>query len=333
LDWQRWGWWAAIFLILMLVVGIWLRPYVLTIYHLERGGRAVDVALEPVFTDRLAPERVVDEEALAEAKAHLEIALRWNPDNVEVRRQLARVYLSIGEPRTALDVLQQALDLRERHLLLHLEVGDLYDALGYTDRAIEAYETGRVGSRALPLTANYLKDADAWVERGSEDVAIQLWQDVLDLDPDNLYALYRLWGAYRRLGADAEVARYAERLHELDAKTLAVPLDFRLAEYQARAMLGLVEDGLWEREKLLNIVSYQVEDVEDILTGLMTERVLTTLLEARPGDVELLAYLDALYQRLEALGQFEMAREHVLDIQFSIFYEALSLDDRRVLYG
>jgi tetratricopeptide (TPR) repeat protein len=230
-------------------------------------------------------------------------------------------------------LLQQAVDLRPNHLLLHLELGDVYDALGQTDKAVAAYKAGKVGSRALPLTANYLKDADAWVERGSEDVAIQLWQDVLDLDPDNLYALYRLWGAYRRLGADAEVARYAERLHELDAKTLAVPLDFRLAEYQARAMLGLVEDGLWEREKLLNIVSYQVEDVEDILTGLMTERVLTTLLEARPGDVELLAYLDALYQRLEALGQFEMAREHVLDIQFSIFYEALSLDDRRVLYG
>jgi hypothetical protein len=79
-------------------------------------------------------------------------------------------------------------------------------------------------------------------------------------------------------------------------------LDFRLAEYQARAMLGLVEDGLWEREKLLNIVSYQVENVDGELVSLMTERVLTILLEAMPGNVDLLVYLDELHQHRDDLG-------------------------------
>jgi hypothetical protein len=74
-------------------------------------------------------------------------------------------------------------------------------------------------------------------------------------------------------------------------------LDFRLAEYQARAMLGLVEDGLWEREKLLNMVSYQVEDVDGELVSLMTERVLTKLLEEMPEDPALLSYLEDLRQR------------------------------------
>jgi tetratricopeptide (TPR) repeat protein len=139
------------------------------------------------------------------------------------------------------------------------------------------------------LTADYLKLADAHAEEGGGDTAITLWRRALGTDPGNLYALYRLAKVHREMG-DVKTARvYEKQLQHFEPRSVAIPLDFRLAVYQGRAMAALVDDGLWERATLRNVVSGQVEQFADGVPGLMTERVLQTLLERWPQDSDLLA--------------------------------------------
>ena len=289
---MRRSWWAAV-LALSLALGVWLLgPYVLSIYHLEAGGRALDAALVPVFPDRLAPEQVVDAERFEAGAAHLHQALRWEPRNAQAMRLLVRVYVTQGQPEAALETIQQALAVRPDNPLLYLELGDVYDSLGQAEAAIEAYEAGGVGSRGVPLAVNYLKLADAQAQAGGGDVAIGLWRKALQVDPDNLYALYRLAQIHREMGDEERAADYEEQLRQFDPQGVDVPLDFHMAEYQARAMAGLVEDGVWGRETLLDVLSYQVEQVTINVQGLMTERVLGTLLERWPDDADILGFLN-----------------------------------------
>lgn len=288
-------WWAGA--ILVLALGLWLGPYALSLYHLEVGGRALEVALEPVFPNRLAPEQVLDAERLQAGLAHLQEALRWDPRNVQALRLLARAYLSQGQPEAALEALQQAVDVRPANPLLHLELGDAYDSLGQVEAAIEAYETGRTGSRGEPLAANYLKMAEVRAQQGSGDVAIDLWRKTLAVDPGNLYALHRLAQMHGDLGDEEHAAAYKEQLRHFDLHDVVVPLDFRLAEYQGWVMAALVDEGLWERDTLLDVVSSQVEQFAEGVPGLMVERVLQTLLEQWPEDADILFWLDELYHR------------------------------------
>ncbi|MGB9872547.1 MAG: tetratricopeptide repeat protein [Anaerolineae bacterium] len=270
-------------------------------YHLEVAGRLLETSLVPVYPDRLAPEQIVNAAELQVATEHLREAVRLDPRNVQAMRLLARAHLSLGEPEAALQVLQAALVVRPQHRLLRLELADVYDTLGYTEDALREYESGGIGSRNAPVVANYLKMADTQVAIGSGDVAIGLWYKVLAIDPNNLYALYRLYRIHRELGDLKHAAIYQERLSTIDPQTVTVPLDFRLAEYQARAMIALVEEGIWRRDKLLAAVSSQVQQSDqDLLRFLMVEHLIKVLLDCWPDDPDLLACLADWYHRRES---------------------------------
>lgn len=292
-------WWVGAGLCVALVLGVWLGPYGLSLYHLEAGGQALDVALEPVFPDYLAPEQIVDAERLGVGITYLNKSLRWDPRNVQALRLLARAYLSQGRPGAALEALQEAVTMRPENRLLRLELGDVYDSLGQVEAAVEAYEAGGVGSRGVLLAANYLKLAEVQVQQGSGDIAIGLWRKALAADPGNLYALYRLARIHRDIGGEEQAAAYEEQLRGFDLQSVAVPMDFRLAEYQGQAMATLVDEGLWERAALLEVIALQVEQSAEGVPGLMVERELQTLLERWPEDVDVLSYLDELHQRRE----------------------------------
>ena len=107
-------------------------------------------------------------------------------------------------------------------------------------------------------------------------------------------ALYRLAQIHRNMGYEERAAGYEEQLRRFDPQGVTAPPDFRLAEYQARAMVGLVEDGVWERETLLDMLSHQVEQFTEGVQSLMVERVLQTLLKQWPEDADILSYVDEL---------------------------------------
>jgi len=306
-------WYRILVVALVLALSAWLGPYALSSYHLEAGGRALDRALVPVFPDWLAPEQIVDAERLEAGVAHLHQALRWDPRNVQAMRLLVRVHLTQGHPGIALEVLQQALQVRPDNPLLYLELGDVYDSLGQAEAAIEAYETGGVGSRAVPLAVNYLKLADAHAQAGGGDVAIGLWRKAESVDAGNLYALYRLAQIHRAMGDEERAAEYEEQLRYPDFNGVAVSPDSRMAGYQERAIVGLVDDGVWGRDKLINVISYQMWQLDGGAPGETTERILGTLLERRPRDADILFYLAELYRRRGDLERAESAYRQVLE--------------------
>lgn len=282
---------AGLALVFSAALLYWLRPYALSIYHLEMGGRALENALVPVYPDRLAPEQITDPVALDAGIIHLHQALRYDPRNVQAQRLLARAYLSLGQPEAALKVLQRARAIRPEHPLLRLELADVYDSLGRTEEAWREYEAGGIGSRVLPLTANYLKSADAQIAWGSGELAIFFWRRALSVDPGNLYALYQLARTHRNLGDEATALQYEERLRHIDPQSLALPLDFRLAEYQAQALIALVDEGTWGHGELIDALSRQAEQTGSELSCLMFAHQLQILLRQWPDDPDLRYFL------------------------------------------
>ena len=276
------------------LVGFLLAPYILSAYHLESGASVLDSALLPVYPDRLALEQIVDWDKLQEATAHLEQALRWDERSVKARRLLARVYLSSGETEAALQVLQAALAERPDSPPLWLELGDVYDNLGNGQAAIEAYEAGHVGSRTLPLAANYLDMAEVQMDWGSGEAAIALWRRVIEVDPGNLYAYCQLAVVHREMGDARNTRAFERKLGRIDPETVGIPLDFRLAEYQGLAVVGLVETGIWEREDALGMLSAHGEAFASELSALMTERELETVLGQWPEDADVQYLLEVL---------------------------------------
>lgn len=312
--WNRLSLWAKIgaLLGLLLAAGLWLSPRGLAGYRLRAGERMLEKALRPVYPDRLAPEQILDAAALEVGIHHLEEAVRWGPGDLRPFRLLARAYLSSGRPERALDALRQALQRWPEAASLHLDLADLYDSLGRTEEAVQEYEESGIGTRRLPLAANYLKLADAQLEYGgSGELAIRFWLRALEVDPDNLCALYGLYAMHREIGDAVAAARYRERLQKRDPIP-PLPLDFRLAECQARAMAGLVGEGLWLQESLVEILSIHVGTATEELTALMAERELQTLLAQRPHDPDVLFLLGELYHRRGDLERAAMTYREVI---------------------
>lgn len=279
---------------IFLLIASWLKPSILSLYYLERGGVLLERSLVPVYPDRLAPEQVLDAAGLVAAIADLEKSANSDPRNVQALRLLGRAYLSLGQPETALRFFQRAVEIRPRNPLLRLELGDIYDSLGYTENAIREYQAGGIGSRSAPLIANYLKLADMQMTTGSGELAIHLWYRVLSLDPNCLYALYRLYKIHQALGDAESAALYRGRLTSVDPQALSIPPDFRLAEYQSQAVIALVEEGIWSWEKVLLYVDHQVRSSDQPLSRLTSARVVESLLARWPNDADLQYYLNQL---------------------------------------
>lgn len=305
--------WVAVGLVGVIATGIWLAPYGLSLYHLHIGARQVEAALEPVFPYRLAPEHVVNSEQLAFGMAHLRGAVRWDPRNVQALRLLARGYVSLGQLDAALDTLRLAILMRPRNPLLRLELGDVYDSLGYTVAAIQAYEAGGIGSRALPAAADYLKLAEAQLRSGSGELAIAYWRRALDLDQGNLYALRQLTLMYRELGDEQTAAEFEQRLRYFDLSSVGIPLEPRLAQYLGQAVADLVSDGIWPEETFLSVMAYQVRHHAAGASGIMAEEFLQAMLEQRPDDVDVIFYLAELHYARGDLAQAEQFYRRVLE--------------------
>ncbi len=298
---------------LALILGI--RPWVLAIYHTEVGAREVEAALRPVFPDRLAPEHIQDPTRLAQGIAHLRAALAWDPHHLAARRWLARAYAAQDRPAEALEILEPALRDFPSDPRVALELGDLLDMRGEAERAIQLYERGRIGSRRLPLVANYLKLADE-VRRENLDLAARLYQRALALDPGNLYASYRLLEFYRHLGDRAGIEEMTGRLRRFGPESvrIRVDLDFRLPRAEASAMIALVEDGIWDLGTLRRVIRAQLALAAEGLPGLMVDQALEILRARRPQDPHWVFDQAELRHRRGEKGQAESLYRAALDL-------------------
>lgn len=274
-------WGAALVLATLglIVLGV---PYALSAHYLEQAGE---------------PPAIAD----------LEHAIAWDGRNVQARRALASAYLAQGRPTAALEVLQPALAVRPPNPLVAMESVAPHVAVGQWDTAIEVYESAAVNWPSAAAAAAYLAEAEAVPTAA----AVDLWRQALAAEPGNLYALSRLWWAARQGSDGPAMAEYEDRLRYFDLHAVAVPSDARLADYQGRAMADLVEAGIWTRETLLNVVSYQVWQFAEGDAGRRTEQVLDGLLARWPDDADLRFYKAELYHRR---GDLARARDQYLSV-------------------
>jgi tetratricopeptide (TPR) repeat protein len=237
---------------------------------------------------------------------HFKKALNWDERNAQAYRQLGKLYLLLGQNQSAMEALLKASELRPKNPLIHLELGDAYDALGMAKEALEEYERGR-GQRLRKekMIVNYIKMADWNVAAGGGDRAIGILNGkVLALDPDNLYAIYRLVKIYEGISEEAKefASPYYEKLRYFSFESIEPRQDVRLKEYTAEAVLGLVEDGVWSLENALNVISFWIWKEEYEQAKLTVE----SLLEKFEEEADLWYYLAQLYHRQ---GDYEGAIE------------------------
>jgi tetratricopeptide (TPR) repeat protein len=161
------------------------------------------------------------------------------------------------------------------------------------------------------MSFHYMRLANAEFDRGNRDEALRLSERALTADPSELHLLRDLMRLYRAIGDQKRADAYEEQLRYYSLGSLIVK-DLPLAEYQGQAMAGLVKDGTWTHDMLLDVIAYQVWDFAAGIHGQMAERILRVLLEHWPDDADLLFYLAELYHRRGDLDQAEAAYRRVL---------------------
>lgn len=100
-------------LALLAVTTACLAPYILSLYHVEAGGRIVSAA---EAGDQAAQAR------LPQAVDHFQSALGWEADNAHAYRLLGRAHLAAGDPGAAIPPLTRFTLLRPDHPLGYWEL-------------------------------------------------------------------------------------------------------------------------------------------------------------------------------------------------------------------
>jgi len=111
----RWLCWIA-FIAASLLILVLVTPYLVSAYHLEAGGRALDnpelLAYNPL-----------------PALEHLQKAIEWQPDNAQAYRLLAKVHRAQGDLLAAIETLTRYTELRPDNPLAHIELAEVYEAI------------------------------------------------------------------------------------------------------------------------------------------------------------------------------------------------------------
>gem|GEM_PF-6190540 len=201
--------------------------------------------LEAMKAIRAMPlENPTSGEELQKAISMLHIALNFYPDNARLLRELGVLYYLTGDVQFA----QYTLGLASNQMdpagpLTELKMGDIYDAMGMHKAAIAAYKSSGYGPSRERAAANCLllfesTKSPAWLHKA------------LVAQPGNLYALYWLT---RSESFDKET-RY-ERMRNFTLKDIQ-PGDSRLRARLVQVIPDLVQDGVWDTDSTLHVISY-----------------------------------------------------------------------------
>lgn len=218
------------------------------------------------------------------------------------RWALGRAALAAGDAETAAAALAPLADQHQNPFLY----GDVSIALGRAgqyERVTELYE-----SAPPPQPMQTISDtvALAYLERGDRDAL----ERAIALRPSDLYANYFLWKWAQEERDIATTATYSDTLVYFPLEAID-PTDERFLDYAAKVIPGLLEEGLWDRDKTLNVVSFLVWQ-HNGARGV--ERLLGQLIAHYPTEPDWPFYLAELYHRRGDLRQAETAYRQVLAV-------------------
>jgi tetratricopeptide (TPR) repeat protein len=187
---------------------------------------------------------------LEEALAHFEKAVEQNPSYAEAHLNRAIVLNDLGRHDEAAAAFNRAGELERRDspvfpsevgnriAVTHAQLGDLYLVANHPERAIEHYRSAlEVRPRFMDIRSKY---AEALIELGDLDQAMDELMLILDARPTFVGARIRLGVVLHRLGRDAEAAAQWQKCLEDD------PTDMRARAYLA-SVAAHVEHGARDR--------------------------------------------------------------------------------------
>ena len=255
--------------------------------------------------------------AMAQVMRYLRRAVALDRADPAARWAMGRAALAAGDAETAADALGPLAGRAERNPLLY---DDMLMALSYGGRpeeVIALYESAppprrtRAISDVVALAYLDLATGGSGDEGTGGHGEVGQWLERSNaLRPGDLYASYHLWRQARERG-DLEAATvYSETLAYFPLEAVH-PADERLLGYAADVIPALVEEGLWDREKTLNVVSFLVWQ-HNRATGM--KRLLEQLIERYPAEPDWPFYLAELYHRRGDLDWAEAAYRQVLEV-------------------
>lgn len=131
------------------------------------------------------------------------------------------------------------------------------------------------------------------------------------LRPGDLYVNYHLWRAAQDAGDVELAAILGDTLAYFPLQAVG-PADERLLDYAAEVIPAMLEEGLWDRKKTLNVVSFLVWQHNGALS---VERLLEDLIERYPTDSDWPFYLAELDHRRGDLEQADVLYQQVLETE------------------
>jgi tetratricopeptide (TPR) repeat protein len=252
--------------------------------------------------------------AVVRAMRYLRRAVALNRNGPAARWGLGRAALAAGDAAAAADALEPLAGSAERNPLLYDDVLMALSYGGRPEEVIALYESmpalRRTEAISDVVALAYLDLVTG--EPGDEGTErVRQWLERSNaLRPGDLYASYHLWRQARERGDMEAATVYSETLAYFPLEAVH-PADERLLGYAADVIPALVEEGLWDREKTLNVVSFLVWQHHEAAG---TERLLEHLIERYPTEPGWLFYLAELYHRRGDLDWAEAAYRQVLEV-------------------
>lgn len=237
-------------------------------------------------------------------------AMILDKDSATVRWGAGRVALALGDAPSAAIALEPLAAQAGQNPLLDYDLLIAFSYGGRPEQVVNLYESSFSFQRTQLVSDTvalaYLDES----RRMEGQPRRETLQKALALRPGDLYANYALWQAAQEAVELPAAAVYSETLVYFPLAAIH-PADERLLEYTVEVIPALLGDGLWDREKTLNVVSYLVWQQSESAS---VERLLVQLVERHPAEPDWLFYLAELYHRQGHFDQAELVYRRALQV-------------------
>jgi len=205
-------------------------------------------SLQPYFYLRLADELIRNENKelqLPDSKRAIETLLRYlkrDPNNEKVNQKLADLYIYTKQNQAALDLLQSMIDREPYHPLAYFKRGYIFKSLGDTATAIRAF---RKASEQDPSYFEAYMQLGLLHERSQPQLALQYYNNALDIQPENKEALYAKARLLQDLKKYDEAKKIYRKMVRVDAQDEQIFYNLGYLYYE--------QDSLKKAERNFNI--------------------------------------------------------------------------------
>jgi tetratricopeptide (TPR) repeat protein len=244
-----------------------------------------------------------DNSSVASALRALHWAVDLDRDSLPARWGLGWAAIVTGDIEVAEHALRPLIAHAGRNPPLYEDILRTLSYGGEDEGVIALYEFASPPRRTQVVSATV---ALAYLDFGSENA----WDEIAALHPGNLYANYHLWVRAQETG-DAQAAMiYRQVLTQFPLEVIG-PVDDRLLSYVIQIIPELWESGLWESEKVLDVLSFivwQHHTSESVVYSL------SDLVARNPNEATWPFFLAELYHRRERFDRAEVFYRQVLEV-------------------